>query len=196
MVEDYKDKWNNVKMKEKNKTKIYGENVKLSTGKRLSENDIEFVQSFDCGNEIINNYLKEHAYNDSKSTTSLIYDLSNNHVVSYYSLNCSGFVINSNSHIIIYPAVEIKMFAVDENYKHILFSSEDNFTLSDYIFSNVISKIYDFTEEYCGADKVILYSVPRAEKFYRKNGFKRFQDFMLQSESKFIDGCIPMYMNL
>lgn len=88
------------------------------------------------------------------------------------------------------------MFAMDENYKHMLFSPEEPFTLSDYIFSNVIAKIYDFTENTCGADKIILYAVPQAENFYLKNGFTRFQDFMLHSESRFLDGCIPLYMDL
>ena len=35
----------------------------------------------------------------------------------------------------------------------------------------MISKIYEFTEEICGADKVILYAVPKARNFYEKNGF-------------------------
>ena len=190
MEENYKNKWNVVKMKEINKLPVYGKNVKLSVSKLLAEEDKVIVQSFDCGNEVINSYLKEYAYQDPQSATFVIYDLEKNFVVSYYSLSCSGFVLNLNSHITIYPAVEIKMFAVDDNYKHVLFSPDDKFTLSDYIFSNVIAKIYDFTEKTCGADKIILYAVPQAENFYIKNGFTRFQDFMLQSESKFLDGCI------
>ncbi|MDE5768189.1 MAG: hypothetical protein K2H82_02270 [Oscillospiraceae bacterium] len=183
-------------MRERNKFPVYGENIKLSMGKLLAEEDKIIIQSFDCGNEVINSYLKEHADQDPQSTTFVIYDLEKNLVVSYYSLSCSGFVLNLNSHITIYPAVEIKMFAVDEKYKHMLFSQDDEFTLSDYIFSHVIAKIYDFTEKTCGADKIILYAVPQAENFYIKNGFTRFQNFMLQSESKFLDGCIPMYMDL
>ena len=196
MEENYKNKWNVAKMKEINKLPVYGENIKLSVSKLLAEEDKAIVQSFDCGNEVINSYLKKYAYQDPQSATFVIYDLEKNFVVSYYSLSCSGFVLNLNSHITIYPAVEIKMFAVDDNYKHVLFSPDDKFTLSDYIFSNVIAKIYDFTEKTCGADKIILYAVPQAENFYIKNGFTRFQDFMLQSESKFLDGCIPMYMDL
>lgn len=194
MEENYSDKWKKSKMKE-NKN-IYGENIKLSTPKLLTKDDISLIKSFDCGNEVINDYLKEHAYNDPQSATFVIYDTEVNQAISYYSLSCSGFVINQNSHILIYPAVEIKMFAVDDKYKHIPFSQDDDFTLSDYIFCSVISKIYDFTENECGADKIILYSVPKAENFYRKNGFIRFHEFMLKSESMFLNGCIPMYMDL
>ena len=60
----------------------------------------------------------------------------------------------------------------------------------------MISKIYEFTEEICGADKVILYAVPKAKNFYEKNGFTVFPPFMLQSESRFLEGCIPMYLDL
>ena len=182
-------------MKE-NKTPLYGETIRLSIPKLLSKDDIEKTKYFDCGNEVINDYLKKHAYEDSRATTFVIYDIENNCIINYYSLSCSGFVLDYNSHFTIYPAVEIKMFAIDEQYKHIIYSPDDNLTLSDYIFGNVISRIYDFTENECGADKVILYSVPKAENFYIKNGFIRFQDFMLQSESVFLDGCIPMYMDL
>lgn len=181
---------------EENKISLYGENIKLSNSKLLSQDDIDKTKDFNCGNEVINNYLKEQAYNDPKATTFIIYDTENNHIISYYALSCSGFVLNYKSHFTLYPAVEIKMFAVDEQYKHIIYSPDDNLTLSDYIFCNVISRIYDFTENECGADKVILYSVPKAENFYIKNGFIRFQDFMLKSESMFLDGCIPMYMDL
>lgn len=89
------------------------------------------------------------------------------------------------------------MFAVDEAYQHIPYSDDpEDGTLSDIIFNFAISKIYDFTEKYCGADKVILYAVPKAVNFYRKNFFSEFETFMLKSESRFLDGCIPMYMNL
>ena len=66
------------------------------------------------------------------------------------------------------------MFAIDERYQHLPYSAEkEDGTFSDYIFRFVISKIYEFTEEICGADKVILYAVPKAKNFYEKNGFVR-----------------------
>lgn len=67
------------------------------------------------------------------------------------------------------------MFAIDERYQHLPYSAEkEDGTFSDYIFRFVISKIYEFTEEICGADKVILYAVPKAKNFYEKNGFTVF----------------------
>lgn len=91
------------------------------------------------------------------------------------------------------------MFAIDEKYQYMKYSDdvyEDNLNLSDMLFAEVISFIYDFTDNFCGADEVILYSVPDAENFYLRNGFKRFENFMLESSELFTDGCIPIYMNL
>lgn len=163
----------------------------------LTKDYITLVQKFNCGNEVINNYLKNNAYNDSKATTFIVLDTKLNEIICYYSLNCSGFVIDNGNNFTIYPAVEIKMFAIDEKYQHMPYSeSIEDGNLSDMLFSEVIGFIYSFTDNFCGADKVILYSVPEAESFYIRNGFKRFESFMLQSTSLFLDGCIPMYLNL
>lgn len=57
----------NVKTKPENS--LYGKDIKLSAGRLLTEQDLPMIQSFDCGNEVINNYLKEHATQDPQSTT-------------------------------------------------------------------------------------------------------------------------------
>ena len=53
-----------------------------------------------------------------------------------------------------------------------------------------------FTDTYCGANKIILYSVPDAVKFYERSGFKPFENYMLQSNERYLEGCIPMYFDL
>lgn len=175
---------------------IYGEDI-LYNIIRFTDKDINLVQDFNCGNEVINDYLKEEACNDTKATTFIIVNNANSQIIAYYSLNCSGFVIDNGNNFTIYPAVEIKMFAIDEKYQHIPYSTNrEDGNLSDTLFDNVIGYIYSFTDNCCGADKVILYSVPNAENFYKRNGFKRFENFMLQSTSLFLDGCVPMYLSL
>lgn len=176
---------------------MHGNQIAIDKPIRVNEDSIQIIKSFNCGNEVINEYLKNKAKDDAQAVTFILIDKKEKAVIGYYSLNCSGFIINSMSHFTIYPAVEIKMFAMDEKYHHLPYSDDpEDGTFSDYIFSFVISKIYDFTEKYCGADKIILYSVPKAKNFYKKNGFLEFEDFMLKSESRFLDGCIPMYMDL
>lgn len=175
---------------------MYGKDVK-NKREPLTKDNIDCVKSFNCGNEVINLYLREEALDDTKAKTFIVVDTELNKIICYYSLCCSGFIISSANKFTIYPAVEIKMFAIDEEYQHMRYSEDvEDGNLSDMLFAEVISFIYDFTEECCGADEIILYSVPDAENFYIRNGFKRFENFMLQSTSLFTDGCIPMYMSL
>lgn len=100
---------------------MYGSEVNLSDPVRMTEEQKTIVQDFNCGNEVINSYLKEKACDDPQTVTFIVKDKSNNKVICYYSLSCSGLVLDhgTGNKITIYPAVEIKMFAIDENYQHI-----------------------------------------------------------------------------
>jgi len=177
-------------------TMIYAKDID-NTPILLTKDNISLVRNFNCGNKVINEYLKFKALEDTQATTFIVLDDNSNDIICYYSLSCCGFVVNNGTNFTIYPAVEIKMFAIDEKYQHMNYSENiEDGNFSDMLFSEVIGNIYNFTDNYCGADKVILYSVPDAESFYTRNGFKRFERFMLQSTSIFVDGCIPMYLSL
>ncbi|MBR6836695.1 MAG: hypothetical protein IKM72_11940 [Oscillospiraceae bacterium] len=178
---------------------IYGEDINLSDRVRITEDNKELTLGFDCGNETMNKYLKEKSYEDTKATTFIIKNNDDNTVICYYSLCCSGLVINTNDGNLfsMYPAVEIKMFAVDEKYQHIPYYNEpDTCSLSDMLFYDVIGHINEFTENECAADKIILYAVPKAESFYSRNMFKKFEEYMKPASSWFTDECIPMFMSL
>ena len=179
------------------KKPMYGNQIEIDEPIKVSVESLPFTETFDCGNEVINDYLKMKAKDDTQTVAFMLMDKKNQSVIGYYALSCSGFIIDCKSHYTIYPAVEIKIFAIDEKYQHLPYSENiDDGTFSDNIFGFVISKIYDFTDNFCGADKIILYSVPKAVNFYKKNGFLEFEEFMLQSKSRFLDGCIPMYLSL
>ena len=176
---------------------LYGNQIAIELPVKVGKENNAYIQSFNCGNEVMNEYLKYQAEDDAQAVTFILIDQTARAIIGYYSLSCSGFIVESMGHFTIYPAVEIKLFAIDEHYQHLPYSVEkEDGTFSDYIFRFVISKIYEFTEEICGADKVILYAVPKAKNFYEKNGFTVFPPFMLQSESRFLEGCIPMYLDL
>lgn len=177
---------------------IYGQDIKKEII-RFTAEEKDSVKNFNCGNEVINSYLKEKACDDPQTVTFIVKDKNNNMVICYYSLSCSGLVLDhgTGNKITIYPAVEIKMFAIDENYQHMPYSDDtEEGNLSDMLFADVIAYIYRFTDEQCGADKITLYSVPDAVNFYSRNGFNEFREFMKPSTSWFLDGCVPMYMDL
>lgn len=159
---------------------LYGNQIAIELPVKVGKENNAYIQSFNCGNEVMNEYLKYQAEDDAQAVTFILIDQTARAIIGYYSLSCSGFIVESMGHFTIYPAVEIKMFAIDERYQHLPYSAEkEDGTFSDYIFRFVISKIYEFTEEICGADKVILYAVPKAKNFYEKNGFTVFPPFML-----------------
>ncbi|MBR6923228.1 MAG: hypothetical protein IKH50_01685 [Oscillospiraceae bacterium] len=177
---------------------IYGQDITKET-LRFTEEEKDTAQSFNCGNEVIDNYLKTKAYKDPQAVTFIVKDVNEDSLICYYSLSCSGLALDHGigGKITIYPAVEIKMFAIDEKYQHTQFSEDpEEGNLSDYLFYDVISHIFKFTDEQCGADKIVLYSVPEALNFYSRNGFSTFEDYMKPSSDWFTDGCIPMYLDL
>lgn len=152
------------------------------------------LNSFDCGNDVINDYFKHKAIDDDDVTTFGF--LNDQNIVSLVSLCCTGIMLESGNKIQIIPAVEIKMFATSENYQHGLHPSGDDYKWSEYCLDKTIAFIINFTENYCGASKIVLYSVPNAVNFYIRSGFKKFEKFMRPSEKRFLDGCVPMYMVL
>lgn len=166
--------------------------------KKLSIHNHYLLKKFHCGNEQIDDDLRSKVLNNPQMTTFLVINSDKpEDIICIYSLSCSGYVCNLYSKIYVYPAVEIKYFAISKEYQDIRFSDEiDDGCLSNMILYEIINDIMDFTDNYCGADKIILYSTPQAIEFYEKCGFQKFTEFMVKSEDLYLDGCVPMYMDL
>lgn len=176
---------------------VLGKNLDLKF-ESLGENNIAKIKSFHSGNDVLDKYFKQEAIKDTTSKTFLILDTLDNieEIVGLYTLCCSGYIIESHDKYYIYPAVEIKYFAMNDKYQDILFSNEQDDCLSGCILSVIIGYIMNFTENYCGANKIILYSVPNAVNFYKRSGFKPFENYMLKSNERYLEDCTPMYFDL
>lgn len=178
----------------KNKAEVYGENIRLDY---IDLKDCVQLDTFVCGNEVIDDIIKTELVNDTMTKAFAVIDKEHNEAVAVYSLSCSGFIIQFSQKVCIYPAVEIKYFAMNEKYQDIQYCEDKSLgCLSNAIFDQIIADIYEFTDKYCGADKIILYAVPSAYDFYKRIGFEDFKDFMLQSQDRFLDGCIPMFFDM
>lgn len=178
---------------------IYGEDIKFNVYK-LSDEYSSLIERFECGNKEIDKYLKYKALGDMESGNSLtriIVTKNNEEIIAYYSINCSAIVMEDHSHKYFSPSVEIKMFAVNDKYHSIPYSKdEDDICFSDYLLCLIIKEIVDFTENICGANSIILYSVPYAINFYERNGFELFREYMLSSDDNYLNGCEPMWLQL
>lgn len=161
--------------------------------KKLSFKHREIIGKYDCGNESLNNYLKNEALYDYDSVTYIVSN--NNECMLYFSLSCGALYINSSGKYHSVPAVEIKKFATDCNYQHYYTDGLiDSFskTFLDYLIYNII---LNFTNDIYGASRIILYSTPKAVNFYKRSGFINFHDSFLTDDSTYLDGCIPLIFN-
>lgn len=55
----------------------YGNSINLSDPIKMTKNEINLVKDFNCGNEVINEYLKSKAHNDPQAVTYIVTDNDN-----------------------------------------------------------------------------------------------------------------------
>lgn len=180
---------------------MYGEELHYRR-KLLNKGNSFLLSDFDCGNDEINDFLKNKALYDSSKQTYLY--ISDNKLLGFVSLACSGIKHSYEKTSYMLSAIEIKYFAIDIKYHAMLFdeNSEEsnpeskNYTLSDHIFANILEYCSKIANKVIGAKYIILYSVPQALHFYILNGFSQFDEYMKKNHIKYLDGCIPMYMEI
>ena len=156
--------------------------------------------SFRCGQDYIDHYFSTKMLKDDDAVSYCFWtDDKKQELVGIASLSCSGIIVKSLESYNISPAIEVKIFAVDEKYQHQVFpdADEDNGHWSDYCWYYLLSEIiYSIAESVCGAKHVVLYSLPDAVSFYRRNGLQTFAELMTKPSNMLIEGCIPMFLNL
>ena len=169
----------------------------------IHEGNKLILSNFHSGNDSIDSYFKGkcEAITDTSAKSFVVTNDNTQNgmpsVIGVYSLCCSGYVIDSHNYFYIHPAVEIKYFAINEYYQDIQYSENtEEGCLSSNILATIIGRIISFTDSYCGANKVILYSVPEAEFFFQRMGFHLFANYMLKNNERYLEGCIPMYLDL
>ena len=171
--------------------------------------DVEpaIYKDFDCGKEwSMNLFLKEDAlkyYLSGQATTNVIIDAENNQTIGYFSLKCNSFKIsnidlsNSEEIIEVIPAVEIARFAVDRNFQGKIMENDD-IKYSEYIMDELMYNVQFIREYFIGIKAIILFSVNGLKQinFYKKMGFKIFNEFYDVYQSTENENCIPMYLFL
>ena len=153
----------------------------------------ELIAAFSCGSAELDKKLSE-IRSDEYITGYAFVDNDAQRIIGYCAFNASGLTLSNDRERITYPAAEIKYFAIDEAYQHRQYSEEMNF--SDYIFSKVIAHLYDISENVIAIRFVLLYSVPAAVTFYKRNFFEEFSSYMENDTYRYITGCVPLYYPL
>ncbi len=146
----------------------------------LADKHKPYVDNYDCGNKQINNYLQNQALHDIDSVTHIYINESNNEIIAFVTLTCSAIDFCSSDGLYLskrISAVEMKYFATDKKYQHRGYSSvDDTNKISDVILDDVYENTREFAFKNVGASKIILLSRPSAVSFYKRHGFKEFDD--------------------
>lgn len=174
---------------------MYGQDIQLDCV-ILDKDNADLLKSFSCGNDGIDEYITVKGYSDLMAVTKMILNSANNDVICVYSLCCSSFIMGcANGKYHPYPAVEIKIFAINKKYQDMRYSNDPSEgCLSNFILNMIIGEIFDFTDNVCGANTILLYSTEEGYNFYKKNGFKDFVEQAVKSSDRFVDDCRPMFM--
>lgn len=186
---------------DKIKVPEYTEDVDVVFAKLDTTTDY-YLEDFDCGNETINNYIREKAINDVEIVAYLSIDKNQDKLISFLAISCSGILTDVNGdkpYQYIVPAIEVKYFAVNTVYQHLRSKDDDNdsmHTLSYKLFLYYVNELNKMSKEVCGANKIILYSVEKAYNFYVKCLFEDFAEYMIRDSHPYTETCKPMFVSL
>lgn len=172
----------------------------------LKPGDREKLQAFCCGNSILDNYIKNEIFEtaDAQGLHFIFEDEKTGDVICFVSLAASGIIYRVDAYSHVLPAIKIDVIAVDKRYQklHIDEYSEkssnpdDHFYLSDSIMSDIIVHCREINERYALVNYIILYADKDAERFYRRNYFEDYTEFMEKENNMEIRKNIPMFAEL
>ena len=77
---------------------LYGNQIAIELPVKVGKENNAYIQSFNCGNEVMNEYLKHQAEDDAQAVTFILIDQTARAIIGYYSLSCSGFIVESMGH--------------------------------------------------------------------------------------------------
>ena len=194
-------------------TFMYGQEIEYKLVKLDRVTDVNrLIARFDCDNLMLNYYLGTQALHDTEHTTYLFVSPDDSEMYGYVSFQCSGLsTLTQDEHKwrITSPAIQISYFALETVYQHLLYRPDvAHLYLSDMMIQDVISLLANIATQTVAAKYLIAYSLPTAEKFYRRNGFKAFSEYIstipstdkvkkaVADESQFIQECVPMFLEI
>lgn len=163
----------------------------------LSPDNAKLLGDFSCGNKSIDDYLQKTALIDTHNVCYLCRDTKTNKLLGFASLACSGIYYKVQDVIETIPAIKISYFAVEQEIQKLLYDADDlHYYFSDMFFFDIVNKCREISDQHLGAAYIILYAVPDAKHFYERNLFQNYTEYMQKDHTRYLHGCIPMYMEL
>lgn len=144
--------------------------------------DEKFIKKFDCGNDLLNNYLYDESIHDeSNNTHSTTVFYNDDKIIGYYTVSASIIVMETgydrtnfnkehqlpedNNQRINLPAIELSWFAVDREFQ----GNYVGTAMMRQLFSDIIQVRHIFN---IGLIGVCVASLPNAVEFYNRFNFE------------------------
>lgn len=144
--------------------------IKINFVERTIKND-EMCNSFDCGNSVLDNFLRNESCDTDISKTYLMIE-DDVKLIGFYSLTCSSLleINDKNKNVESYiPAICLKMFAIDKKYQDIKITGYGH-TYAHFMLTACIDKIKEIKDHYVGAECIILNSTKDGYELYKNVG--------------------------
>lgn len=186
----------------------YGEEISFDFN-LLKVEDYEDLQPFTCGNEkldshIHNDVIKNKEIIDEDGLYFIFREHNSKKIIAIVSLATSGVIFEQTNYMHVLPAIKIDVLAVDLEYQKMHYNIEsenstnpgDHYYFSDEIMGEIINHCSELSETKALARYIILYADVKAYRYYQRNGFSDFEEFMIKENNQEINDNIPMYMKL
>lgn len=186
----------------------YGEEISYSFD-LLKVEDYDSLQPFECTNERLDKHIKHDVIKDNSIVDEdglyfKFVDTNRNKIIAIVSLASSGIMYKVGNYTHVLPAIKIDVLAVDKEYQKLHYNEEskndlepnNHYYFSDDIIGTIISHCREISEKYALADYVILYADKKAYRYYERNGFLDYSEYMIRENNQEVKKNIPMYLEL
>lgn len=181
------------------KSHTYGSEYSIVL-KKVERTDMGILEKFQCESGSIRSFVQRGCLTSKGHVSYIFIDEENDIIIGFCSIRCNGistlrFDDEDNEYLTTVPTIEITYFAIDERYRKLPFdeNSTEHQTLSQFLFLKMLGIISEISQNNVGATHICLYSVYRAQNFYKRCGFQLFKKFMQRDNDPKLGNCIPMF---
>lgn len=125
-------------------------------------------------------------------------------IIAIVSLAASAIIHTETNYMELLPSAKIDVFAVDKSYQKLHYDNEsemavdreEHYYFSDCILAEVIRRCVEISEKNILINFILLYANREKIRFYKRNGFLEFEEYMEKENKAEINANLPMYMKL
>lgn len=175
----------------------------------IKPEDYDILQAFSCGNEKLDGFIHKELIEHNEVNTEdglpfKVVDTSTGKVIGVVSLAASGIIYKVRNYTHVLPAIKIDVFAIDIAYQKLHYdvtsekseNADDHYYFSDDVMGTFIKHCRDISEQKAIAHYIVLYADKKAKRFYTRNFFNEFSEFMIKEKNMEIEANDPMYMEI